>query len=118
MILKVLEDTLNTKDITDLLPNGKVYHLHITDKPLKPYLEYEVVSDEGISYAENKELYRQYLVQIDLFSDKKNYYDIANIVKSKMLEAGFTLDKNNPELYEDTTKLYHKVLRFNICLPS
>ena len=116
-ISEVLNDVLSSADITSLLPNGKVYHLHVSDKPLKPYLEYEVVNDSGCFYSENKEDFREYLVQIDLFSDKKNYYNIAKVVEEKMLNYGFNKDSNNPEFYEDDTRLYHKVLRFNISLP-
>ena len=116
-ILEVLKDALDCENIKSLLPNRKVYHVHISDKPLKPYLEYEVISDKGDFYFENKEQYRYYLVQVDLFSDKQNYYELSRRVKECMINAGFTQDSNNPELYEDSTRLFHKVLRFNISLP-
>lgn len=67
--------------------------------------------DQGAGLeADDEELNSVHYIQIDVFS-RGNFLSIVKNVKRKMTLAGFK--KNfETEMYENDTKLYHKVLRF------
>lgn len=108
-IRQVLSDT----EITNLLPDKKVYFLH-AESPNKPYIEYEIYDENGEVWAENKEIATNYYVQIDIFS-LGDYTGIENKVKEKLINQGFKRSMA-ADLYEEDTKLYHKAIRFLVTL--
>ncbi|HDK7179309.1 prohead protease [Clostridium sporogenes] len=115
-IKKYLLNTLNNKEIIDLLPDGKVFFLH-ADNPAKDlYLEYEIINEYGTEYSEGNENYTTYIVQIDIFSIG-DYTQLENTVKKIMIHNGFNRDMA-ADLYEKETGLYHKAIRWNISLPK
>jgi len=67
--------------------------------------------DQGAGLeADDKEQSTAHYIQIDIYSPG-NFLSIVKNVKRKMKQAGFK--KNfETEMYENDTKLYHKVLRF------
>lgn len=114
-IHKLLADTLNSVEILNLTGDKKVYFLHATN-PRNPYIEYEVVSENGNEFSEGEENYTEYLVQVDVFHTG-NYIKLVDAIKAKMISQGFTREQA-VDLYEDKTKLNHKAMRFSISLPN
>lgn len=106
LIRKVLFD----ERITSLVGN-KIYFLKASDNTVAPYIEYEVLNEEGALYAENEEIETNYRIQIDVFS-KGSYTSIVKVIKNVMKENGFVREFGG-SLYEEKSKLFHYVLRFN-----
>lgn len=115
-IKKYLKQTLESKEIIDLLPDGRVFFLHSNNPDKSLYLEYEIINEYGIDYSEGKEDYTTYVVQVDIFSTG-DYTECEEVVKKAMLENGFNRDMA-ADLYEKETGLYHKAMRFNISLST
>jgi len=107
LIRKVLFD----ERITSLVSN-KIYLLKAPDNTVAPYIEYEILNEEGSLYAENQEIGTTYRVQIDVFT-KGSYTSIAKAIKNVMKENGF-MKEFGGSLYEESSKLFHYILRFNI----
>lgn len=105
-----LKAALEDQEILNLLADRKVYFLHAI-LPTYPYCEYEILDENGSNWAEGKEITTDFYVQVDIFS-KGDYSAIETKVKEKMIANGF-IRTSGTDLWEDTTKLYHKVLRFN-----
>lgn len=114
-IKQYLLNTLENKEILNLLGDRKVFFLHATN-PTPPYLEYEIINENGEFFCENKEEYTNYTIQVDIFS-KKDYTEIEDRVKKCMQDRDFNRT-NGADLYEKDTGLYHKAMRFNISLKS
>lgn len=111
---KYVLNTLNDKEIINLLPDKKVYFLHSINPNKKLYVEYEIYDSWGIYYTENAEKYRNYMVQVDIFSTD-NYSAVEKTIREKMIQSGFNRGKE-ADLFEKDTKLYHKAMRFSITL--
>ncbi|KEI02906.1 prohead protease [Clostridium botulinum C/D] len=114
-IKQLLNKILNDSEIINLLPNKKAFFLR-AEAPQNPYLEYEIVNEYGANYEGNKETFTTYVIQVDIFS-KGDYTSLEDIVKKKLLSAGFNRDMA-ADLYEKDTKLFHKAMRFSITLKS
>ena len=115
--MNIKEHLLNTlKDdrVLNLTADKRVYFIH-ANNPKTPYVEYEVISESGEEYGDNKEIYTNYLIQVDIFSEN-DYTNLEQAIKEVMLENGYNRDQA-VDLYEKDTKLYHKAMRFNISLP-
>lgn len=106
LIRKVLFD----ERITSLV-NNKIYLLKAPDNTTAPYIEYEVLNEEGSLYAENEEIGTNYRIQVDVFT-KGSYTSIVKAIKNVMRENGFIREFGG-SLYEENSKLFHYVLRFN-----
>lgn len=109
-----LFNTLSSENIIELVPDKKVYFLH-AENPTDPYIEYEVVSEEGVEYSEGIERYTYYLIQVDIFS-KSDYSHIESVIKNEMIRFGYSKGVSR-DLYEEKTGLKHKAMRFSISLP-
>lgn len=107
LIRKVLFD----ERLTNLVGN-KIYLLKAPDNTVAPYIEYEILNENGSLYAENEELATTYIVQIDVFT-KGSYTAIVKVIKKLMKENGFMKEFGGSQ-YEEDSKLFHYVLRFNI----
>lgn len=116
IIKKKLKAVLNKKEILDLTNDKTVYFIHAKN-PNPPYIEYQVILSKGSDYSEGNIDFLNHLVQIDIFS-LGDYTELESIITNKFIDAGFELNPGSPDLYEKTTKLYHKPLRFNINLPA
>ena len=83
------------------LVNDKIYLLKAPNNTIAPYIEYEILNEEGSLFAENEEIETNYRIQIDVFT-KGSYASIVKVIK----EFGGSL-------YEENPKLFHYILRFN-----
>lgn len=92
------------------LVNNKIYLLRAPDNTNAPYIEYEVIEEQGSLYAENEEIQTKYTIQIDIFT-YGNYIEITEAVKYVMKENDFTKSYGGSS-YEEETKLFHYILRF------
>lgn len=106
LIRKVLFD----ERITNLVGN-KIYLLKAPDNTTAPYIEYEVLNEEGSLYAENEEIETNYRIQIDVFT-KGSYTVIVKAIKNVMKENEFMKEFGGSR-YEEDSKLFHYILRFN-----
>lgn len=108
---ELLRKVLFDERIISLVGN-QIYLLKAPDNTVAPYIEYEVLNEEGSLYAENEEIETNYRIQIDVFT-KGSYTAIVKAIKNLMKENGFIKEFGGP-LYEEKTKLFHYILRFNI----
>ncbi|MPN46855.1 hypothetical protein SDC9_194454 [bioreactor metagenome] len=107
----LLDDRIANLVGKDFDNNPKVYLLHAPDNTIAPYIEYEILDENGSLYAENVELAEIITLQIDIFT-KGSYTKIKNAIKAVLKENGFNKEFGGSK-YEDTTKLFHYVLRYN-----
>lgn len=110
MMEEKIRKILLSESVNDLIGNN-IHLLKAPDNTVAPYVEYEVISENGSLYAENEELYTTYTVQIDIFSEG-NYKELVKEIKKVMKENNF-LKEFGGSLYEEKTKLFHYILRFN-----
>ena len=74
MIEGLIRKVLFDERITDLVGN-KIYLLKAPDNTKAPYIEYEVLNEEGSLFAENEEIETNYRIQIDVFTKGSyNFY--------------------------------------------
>lgn len=119
-IKKFLFKILNIESINNLTIDNKVHYLHIPNIPNKgQYVEYEILSEYGEDYGDNKEILTTYKIQIDIFSYKANeeFFELEKEIRKAMINNGF-IKENIYDAYEKETKLYHKAMRFNITLKN
>lgn len=117
-ITGLLFKTLNIPSITDLTIDNMIHYLHIPNIPKTgQYVEYEILSEYGAAYGDNKELLTTYRIQVDLFGYEAGdkFFELEKQIKKAMISNGF-IRENCYDLYEKDTKLYHKAIRFNITL--
>lgn len=93
--------------------NPKIYLLHAPDDTAGPYIEYEVIDENGSLYAEDKEIVTRYRLQIDIFT-KGSYESIRDKVKEILKEYKNFSKEFGGSTYEEDTKLFHYILRYNI----
>lgn len=116
MIEELLKEILSNEELILLLGvdkdgNPKRYLLKAPDNTAAPYIEYEILNENGSMYAENEELETTYTIQIDVYT-KGSYTKIVKIIKKIMKEKGFLKEVGGSN-YEEKSKLFHYVLRFN-----
>jgi len=104
-----LRALLMNPEIISLTADKTVYFLH-ANNAAPPYIEYEIYDEDGEDWAENKEIATSYYIQVDIFS-KGDYTELENVIKEKMIDAGFNRSMA-ADLYEKDTGLYHKAMRF------
>ncbi|MGG7057610.1 tail completion protein gp17 [Clostridium tertium] len=107
---ELLRKILINERITSLV-NNKIYLLKAPDNTVAPYIEYEILNESGSLYAENEELATNYTVQIDIFT-KGSYTAIVKAIKNVMKENEFMKEFGGSR-YEEDSKLFHYILRFN-----
>ena len=73
------------------------------------YVTFFEILGQGSQYADNKATNSEHYIQIDLWS-KDDYSDYIAEIRSLIDSAGFGFPKEN-ELYENGTKIYHKIFR-------
>lgn len=107
---ELLREILFDERISNLVSN-KIYLLKAPDNTTAPYIEYEVLNEEGSLFAENEEIETNYRIQIDVFT-KGSYTEIVKAIKNVMIENYF-MKEFGGSLYEKDAKLFHYILRFN-----
>lgn len=85
MIEELLKEVLSNEELISLLgvdinKNPKLYLLKAPDNTVAPYIEYEILNENGSMYAENEELETTYTIQIDVYT-KGSYTKIVKIIK-------------------------------------
>ena len=107
---ELLREILFDERISNLVSN-KIYLLKAPDNTKAPYIEYEVLNEEGSLFAENEEIETNYRIQIDVFTKGSNT-EIVKTIKNVMKENDF-MKEFGGSLYEKDAKLFHYILRFN-----
>ena len=107
---ELLRSILFDKRIATLV-NDKIFLLKAPNNTIAPYMEYELLNEEGSLYAENEEIETNYRIQIDVFT-KGSYTSIVKAIKNVMKENRF-MKEFGGSLYEEDSKLFHYILRFN-----
>lgn len=80
------------------------------------YLTYFTLSEEPRNFHANAHHSEISNVTIDVFS-KKNFKNLVEIVKQKMITDGFIWQGNSSENYESDTQYFHVPLNFQISTP-
>ena len=107
---ELIKTILFDERVSNLVEN-KIYLLRAPDNVKAPYVEYEILNEQGTLYAENDVIVTGYSVQVDVFT-KGSYTSIVKNIKEVMIENGFRREFGG-SMYEDKAKLFHYVLRFN-----
>ncbi len=104
---------LMDSSIINLTADKKVYFLH-AENPTPLYCEYEFYNEDGGLWEEGKEIGTFYYLQVDIFSlSTQNYITLKNSIKKKLTDNGFNRI-SIVSIWEETTKLNHCAMRFNI----
>lgn len=75
------------------------------------YIRFFEYNQNGALYADDEEVKTGYFIQIDVFS-MGDYTNLVKEVKKELKAVGF-IRSMETESYENDTKTYHKVMRFN-----
>ena len=81
-------------------------------KKADTYIEYRILTERESDFAGNKNLTETYYLQVDIFS-YGNYKKLAQTVKNTLKSKGYISLSTDGDLYEEDTKLYHKIMRFS-----
>lgn len=76
-----------------------------------PSLTFSFINEVGQDFADDQEITTDILCQVDVWS-KGDYTELIKQVKVKMKEIEFFRSSEYDDFEEDT-RIYHKVLRFN-----
>jgi hypothetical protein len=111
---KLRQDLLN-QSIIDLVGyddnlEPKIYFLHAPESTSGNYIEYEIYDEQGAFYEENEPTATTYYIQVDIYSPG-SYSALEKAVKDALRNKGYD-GGYGPDLYDNTTKLNHKPLRF------
>ncbi|APM39871.1 hypothetical protein [Clostridium kluyveri] len=79
------------------------------------YITFFNYLEQGEHYADNEEKETGYYIQIDVWS-KNDYTELVENVTNSMKAAGFRRT-SAADLFEEDTKIYHKMLRYVITIP-
>lgn len=102
--------SLNKLIIDTLKPIGIPVALLTYTGTATTYITFFKYNEIGEVFAEDTEQETRHSIQIDVWS-KGNYVDVVKQVKKLLKEQGFSRVTAH-ELYEDDTKIFHKVIRF------
>ena len=76
------------------------------------YITFFNYLEQGEHYADNEEKATGYYIQVDVWS-KSDYTEVVEKLENYMKAAEFTRT-SAADLFEEDTKIYHKVMRFFI----
>ena len=76
------------------------------------YITFFNYLEQGEQYADNQEKATGYYIQVDVWG-KNDYTEVVEKVENYMKASGFTRT-SAADLFEEDTKIYHKVMRFFI----
>jgi hypothetical protein len=76
-----------------------------------PHITFFEFNQQSALNTDDSEELTAHSIQVDIWS-KGDYTDLVKQVKTSLLAIGFTRSMET-EFYENDTKIYHKVLRFN-----
>lgn len=75
------------------------------------YIICQFIDDRNEDYACDNAISRKFVIQVDVFS-KGDYSTLVKTIEEVLTEKEYRF-VNGFDIWEDDTKLYHKVLRFN-----
>lgn len=101
---------LNNLIISTLAPTGVKVSFQTYTGSDTTYITFFEYNQQGALFADDVEQNTRYSVQVDVWS-KGNYKNIVEQVRELMTNVGF-IRNSEAELYEDDTKIFHKVFRF------
>lgn len=101
---------MNKLIIDTLEPIGVPVALQTYTGKETTYITFFTYLAQGEQFADDEEIVTGHYIQVDVWS-KGNYVDVVDEVKNRMKQAGFRRRLEH-DLYENDTKIYHKVLRF------
>ncbi|ETT84174.1 hypothetical protein MKZ08_08470 [Viridibacillus sp. FSL R5-0477] len=102
--------SLNKLIIDTLKPIGIPVALLTYTGTATTYITFFQYNEMGVVFAEDSEQETRHSIQIDVWS-KGNHVDVVKQVKKLLKEQGFSRVTAH-ELYEDDTKIFHKVMQF------
>lgn len=118
MIETVLRNDLSDQRITSLVTKNdfnepNIHLLHAPEMTKPPYVEYQIISDTGNHYEEGELKDSSVTIQVDVFTFG-SYTSLRDIIKKVLVEKGYIYPNAGGfgSFYEDETKLYHCLLRF------
>jgi len=107
-ILQALE---SNQALVSLLSGEKIYWLVAGDDEL-PYVTYFELANFDTDFSDDEAAANNIEIQVDVWT-KGNPQKIAEEVNRTMVGLGY-YRYGAADLYEDDTKIYHKVLRYEI----
>ena len=110
-MISQLKKDLNDETITSIC-NKIFYYIKPEQEKADTYIEYRILTERESDFAGNKNLTETYYLQVDIFS-YGNYKKLAQTVKNTLKSKGYISLSTDGDLYEEDTKLYHKITRFS-----
>lgn len=109
----LLDSRITSLITTDAMKRPNIHLLHAPELTSSPYIEYQIISDNGDLYQEGNLQHGSVVVQVDIFTHG-SYIPIRDAVKTVLTEKAYIYPGAGgfQSLYEQETKLYHCVLRF------
>lgn len=101
---------LNSFIINTLAPTGIPVSFQTHTGASTTYITFFEYNQQGELFGDDEEQEIRYSVQVDVWS-KGNYKNLVEQVRTLMTNVGFTRN-SEAELYEDDSKIFHKVFRF------
>jgi hypothetical protein len=102
--------SLNSLIITTLKPLAPTFFLTYSGSVF-PHITFFEFNQQSALNADDEEDLTAHSIQVDIWS-KDDYTNLVIQVKNSLNVIGFRRT-NETEFYENDTKIYHKVLRFN-----
>ena len=103
--------SMNKLVIELLSPLGVPVAFHNYDGAAATYVTFFFYNEQGALYGDDEEIETTFGLQVDVWS-KNDYTNLVKSIKLILVEADF--ERNfAADLFEEDTKIYHKVLRFN-----
>ncbi|MBT2735136.1 hypothetical protein [Bacillus sp. ISL-7] len=102
--------SLNSLIITELKPLAPTFYLTYSGS-IFPHITFFEFNQQSALNADDSEEMTSYSIQVDIWS-LNDYTSLVDQVKTSLQAIGFRRT-NETEFYENDTKIYHKVLRFN-----
>lgn len=102
--------SINKEVLLALKDIGVPVSFQVAKEKAYPYITFFTYLDRTMQHSDDGEQITGYFIQIDIWS-KTDYTEISKEVHQSMLTANFMKQRFH-DLYEDDTKVYHKVMRF------
>lgn len=102
--------SLNNLIITTLKPLAPTFFLTYSGS-IFPHITFFEFNQQSALNADDSEEMTAHSIQVDIWS-LNDYTSLVEQVKNSLQTIGFRRT-NETEFYENDTKIYHKVLRFN-----
>jgi hypothetical protein len=102
--------TINSLIINTLTPLAPTSFLTYSGSVF-PHITFFEFNQNGVIFADDEEENTNHSIQVDIWA-RGDYTNLVSDVKESLKKQGFRRTAET-EFYENDSKLYHKVLRFN-----